>query len=907
MFLRIPPSAKVVFAAFFTGAFCMAAPHAVASDSISNPGSGSGGGGGGTSGVTLTLQNSDELGAQVRASWEAPPAHTHIDPVTLQRVTEPPPGGYAVQFRCTEPGCDWNPGSVNSYPPGITRAGGDIARGGGGYIRFSRNPVTELVDVKVEQPDPRAPGGVRTITAQQPVNRFTESELVPQSEFEYSTTTYIALRGFAPGTTYEARVAALSNSLIASGGLTTEFGGGGVTWSDTAQLIIPPQPLHVQTSPAENARVTLTWRAAQTAVTGTPPNLRAYAPASYRVRWRLHGTSDYLNANAAAGETATAPYTTPALTRGADYEFHAQAHTALGPGAWVSAIPVRAGAVGGLQLQASADSIRAHWVQSPGATSQRIRRRVTGTTLWHDRAGVDAECNDASAANDEECGDAASGSSHTLSNLRAGVRYDIAVGAVYADGVVWSAPLQEVTLSGENFLASLRLSGDDTATFTLSPRFAPHVQTYALVESYAQHLENGLRAHAVAQSPHASIGGGLDESPTALGIGRHALAVTVTAQNENTRTYMLTLHSVPVVTQSASHAAAAIFSTAQTAAALTAENTRMILPPLAQKFTAAEYLVDDVGNDTAQVAFAADIACANCIQKIGLANLQSGAFAGTPADFVRSDFAALDRGEKVTENLHLNFIRGLQTGQNIIRVTFAADAQTDPVAYLFRITRRGMPPSMPQSFRVTPGPAQLQLAWQMPAQSASAVTAYQLRWKIASAATFAANDSAQLPAAARAHTINHLQAATTYAVAVRAQSAFGDGAWSEARGVTGGFVLDVDGVAGSGAQDGIIAARYLLGARGRSLTAGLTFPAPPGTNYAAASTAMAELGEDIAAQLRVNHAALDVDNNGVTAADGIMLARYLLGVRGASVTAGQSDAAAEEVARNIKKLLAGGG
>ncbi|MGR3913695.1 MAG: fibronectin type III domain-containing protein, partial [Gammaproteobacteria bacterium] len=101
----------------------------------------------------------------------------------------------------------------------------------------------------------------------------------------------------------------------------------------------------------------------------------------------------------------------------------------------------------------------------------------------------------------------------------------------------------------------------------------------------------------------------------------------------------------------------------------------------------------------------------------------------------------------------------------------------------------------------------------------------------------------------------------------------------------------LDGVAGATYKDGILVARYLAGARGADLTAGLGL----------ADEVAAIAGADIGGSLHL----LDVDGvNGTTMADGIMIARYHLGVvSGAGLTDGQADASKEAtVTDNIVNL-----
>ncbi|MGR3912927.1 MAG: fibronectin type III domain-containing protein, partial [Gammaproteobacteria bacterium] len=102
----------------------------------------------------------------------------------------------------------------------------------------------------------------------------------------------------------------------------------------------------------------------------------------------------------------------------------------------------------------------------------------------------------------------------------------------------------------------------------------------------------------------------------------------------------------------------------------------------------------------------------------------------------------------------------------------------------------------------------------------------------------------------------------------------------------------LDGAAGAHAADGLLVARYLAGARGADLGAGLGL-----TDEAVAAAA---------AVIARNMPLLDVDGvNGTTMADGIMIARYFLGVTsGAGLTDGQADSTQEQtVTGNIMKNL----
>ncbi|MGR3914027.1 MAG: fibronectin type III domain-containing protein [Gammaproteobacteria bacterium] len=105
----------------------------------------------------------------------------------------------------------------------------------------------------------------------------------------------------------------------------------------------------------------------------------------------------------------------------------------------------------------------------------------------------------------------------------------------------------------------------------------------------------------------------------------------------------------------------------------------------------------------------------------------------------------------------------------------------------------------------------------------------------------------------------------------------------------------LDGVDGAGAADGILVARYLAGVRGMALVAGLGLADEAG------------VAADAAASIGKNLPLLDVDGvNGTTMADGIMIARYYLGVTsGAGLYDGQADSMNEgTVTDNIMNNLA---
>ncbi len=99
-----------------------------------------------------------------------------------------------------------------------------------------------------------------------------------------------------------------------------------------------------------------------------------------------------------------------------------------------------------------------------------------------------------------------------------------------------------------------------------------------------------------------------------------------------------------------------------------------------------------------------------------------------------------------------------------------------------------------------------------------------------------------------------------------------------------------DGTDGVNAADGILIARYLLGVRGAALPAG--------------QSELEAARLEAAVQAGVHAGTLDVDGDGgVDEVDGILIARYLLGLRGADLVAGFSGLNAVNIEIRIADLL----
>ncbi|MGR3914535.1 MAG: hypothetical protein OD918_08460 [Gammaproteobacteria bacterium] len=104
------------------------------------------------------------------------------------------------------------------------------------------------------------------------------------------------------------------------------------------------------------------------------------------------------------------------------------------------------------------------------------------------------------------------------------------------------------------------------------------------------------------------------------------------------------------------------------------------------------------------------------------------------------------------------------------------------------------------------------------------------------------------------------------------------------------FELDVDASKEITAQDGILVARYLLGVRGDALVASQS------RQDAGTVAGNIEIGE-MTRELDVN------EDDAVDGDDGILVARYLLGLRGDALVNGFDDAVVATVKRNMEALL----
>ncbi|MGR3912943.1 MAG: fibronectin type III domain-containing protein, partial [Gammaproteobacteria bacterium] len=208
------------------------------------------------------------------------------------------------------------------------------------------------------------------------------------------------------------------------------------------------------------------------------------------------------------------------------------------------------------------------------------------------------------------------------------------------------------------------------------------------------------------------------------------------------------------------------------------------------------------------------------------------------------------------------------------------------------------PPGAPTGLGVTSSAGLLNLAWTAPSNTGGdAITGYAVRWAEGAGSSAWLNPPGaggnRTRSTSNNFALGNLKGGTVYEIQVAAVNDAGRGGWTaSARGTTTSFDLDVDASGAVNWMDGVLIARYLAGVRGAGLVTGL------GGGSLNAATVAAKISPGALSDV------LDVDGaNGTTAADGIMIARYLLGVTsGAALTEGMTNTGSATVAGNIAAL-----
>ncbi len=110
-----------------------------------------------------------------------------------------------------------------------------------------------------------------------------------------------------------------------------------------------------------------------------------------------------------------------------------------------------------------------------------------------------------------------------------------------------------------------------------------------------------------------------------------------------------------------------------------------------------------------------------------------------------------------------------------VYVVASDGALTDRATVTIRVTDVP-PPGRPARPTVTGGDEQVSVSWRAPANRGPAITDYDLRYRASTASSWSEVSSLGV---GLSHTVKNLSSATTYLVQVRAESAEGEGAWSQ--------------------------------------------------------------------------------------------------------------------------------
>ncbi|CAJ2377192.1 MAG: hypothetical protein IBGAMO2_50011 [Arenicellales bacterium IbO2] len=379
-----------------------------------------------------------------------------------------------------------------------------------------------------------------------------------------------------------------------------------------------------------------------------------------------------------------------------------------------------------LQLTVRNGELRAQWNEVPGAQYQ-LRWREAGAAEW---AREDAAATAATA--------------HTIAGLTNGTRYEVRVAAV---------PTAPVTI---NVFRKIWEAAEAQAAPALVAPDAPRAaQTEAgdkrIEVRWQAPLANG-GADITGYHVHykALAGGGMTYMKTAAGSD---LVYTITENLENGATY-----AVKIAAQN--RIGIGEFTAAPQATPFTTPDA-----------PAAVALAPD--NEELRVTWEAPDDKGRAVSAYHVRWKLAGA----------ADFAAENAAELSAE-IFAHAISGLQNG-----ATYEVQVAAENLAGIgdYAAAARGVPrtvPGAPQSVAASPENSQLQISWAAPNEDGGGqVSGYKLRWKLAAATTFAAEDAAEVSADIFAHTISGLQNGELYRVEIAAKNAAGFGATAAAAGV----------------------------------------------------------------------------------------------------------------------------
>ena len=456
---------------------------------------------------------------------------------------------------------------------------------------------------------------------------------------------------------------------------------------------------------------------------------------------------------------------------------------------------------------------------------------------------------------------------------------------------IYEIAVLRMPASNDASLSALAIS-----TGTLSPAFSPGITSYYVA------VGNGVAQFTITPTANDSVAGvqvgrtgflgaATTAQNTIVGGGTQNLFLTVvTAEDGSTRTYTIDLFRAGAITKMLIHDAGTASASRNDANSLLATSD---FDPLTPAYSLT------VGRAVTAVVITPTITA-------GGVNYQRTQPTVTPAAAT-----AITSGSPSADI-------PLAGGENLILL------KVHTADYPVTITR---PADAPENLRAAPKTQKLRVSW----DAVAGTTTYRLRWRTETGpgawqSAGGADDNGEeiAPADAPQYTITGLTNGTTYQVQARADNRAGAGEWSESLDATPAVGVEFASQQPDLAllKDRALTAITLPAASGGSsltyaltgLPAGLAFDAStrqisgtPSAETAPAAEVSYHVTQNGAVEdeqifrVRVIAFTLDVDESGARdARDGILIARYLLGVRGAALTQGQSAAAFGELEPEIK-------